>query len=153
VDLPTFRTSFPEFSDTTAYPDGTVNFWLSVAVARMNASVWGNLYDIGQALYVAHNLDLARLATLAAARGLPPNLASGPLSAKSVKDVAMSFDASVAAIEGAGNYNLTYYGTRFYELMEIVGQGCIQLGGYFGAPGTVLDPYGLIGGAVFGPVF
>lgn len=149
MDLATFRTDFPEFSSATVYTDGQVNFYLGLAAVRMNPLVWDALYDYGVALYVAHCLALAgQRARSGAVTGGTPGINSGPLASKSVKDVSMSYNATIGTIEGAGNYNLTTYGTMFYELMQLVGQGCIQLGAAVGMPGVLVDPFAGMGGFI-----
>lgn len=145
MDLPTFRASFPEFGPD-AYPDAQANFYFSLAGVRLDPLVWGALLDYGSALYVAHCLALAKQRGLSAAAGQPPGFGVGVLTSKAVKDVSAGYDATVATIEGAGNYNLTTYGTQFYELMMIVGAGAIQLGATF-LPGDPAFWAGYGGGA------
>lgn len=128
MDLPTFRVDFPEFADTSAYTDAQVSFYLGLAALRLAPGIWEEMYDYGVALYTAHCLALARLRQQTAARGLAPGMASGAVASKAVKDVSVSYDRDVTSIEGAGNYNLTDYGTMFYELVMIKGTGAIQLG-------------------------
>jgi len=146
MDLPTWRSTFPEFGDVSAYPSAQVSFYLGIATIRLNAALWGELFDYGMGLYTAHCMALARRRGVSAARGLIPGVATGLVTAKSVADVSQSFDVEVGTIEGAGNYNLTDYGTEFYELMQIVGMGAIQLGGCAALPGPLIGGYlGLVG--------
>lgn len=145
MDLATWRSTFPEFGDITAYPDAQVNFYLALACARMNPCVWGAQFDYGQALYTAHCMALARRRGISSQRGLVPGVATGLITAKSVADVSQSFDVEVGTLEGAGNYNLTDYGTMFYELMMLAGMGAIQLGGC-AVPGAIVAGYiGVLG--------
>ncbi len=62
MDAPTFRTIFPEFLDTTAYPDASVTFWLGIAANFINVDRWGTLADLGTALFTAHYLSVGRQA-------------------------------------------------------------------------------------------
>ncbi|MDU7187424.1 MAG: DUF4054 domain-containing protein, partial [Klebsiella sp.] len=55
--LPTkeqFRTDFPEFSDTTRYPDPAVAFYLGQADAILNQDVLGDQFVYLAELFVAH---------------------------------------------------------------------------------------------------
>ena len=63
----------------------------------------------------------------AASAGGIPGSSSGVQSSKSVDGVSVSYDTTVATVEGAGNLNLTTYGTRFAELRDMFGAGGLQL--------------------------
>jgi len=125
VTAASFRTDFPEFANTSAYPDATVNFWLGIASKRMDPLRWGELLDPGIELYIAHNLALSRPGVVAAAGGGVPG-AAGIISSKAVGSVSKSYDTSTASVDGAGNYNATTYGTRYYELLMMFGAGGVQ---------------------------
>jgi hypothetical protein len=127
TDAAKFRTDFPEFSDSTAYPDSQVTFWIGIATRLINADRWGDLTDFGIELLVAHNLVLWKQASKAAAGGGVPGLASGVTASKAVADVSVGYDTSVASVEDGGNYNLTTYGTRYLEFVSLFGAGGIQL--------------------------
>ncbi|WP_370639506.1 DUF4054 domain-containing protein [Cupriavidus sp. DB3] len=71
VDVAQFRQDFPEFSDTTKYPDSAVQFWLTVSVSLVNPCRWGVLTDQGIELCTAHHLVLAARDEQAAAVGAP----------------------------------------------------------------------------------
>ena len=55
-----FRSDFPEFSDTTVYPDSSVNLWMTVATSMVNACRWMELTDIGIELVTAHRIAIGR---------------------------------------------------------------------------------------------
>ena len=59
MDIPKFRTEFPEFSDTTVYPNPMIEFWAALAEAQVLACVWNTMRDTGVKLYVAHEITLA----------------------------------------------------------------------------------------------
>lgn len=127
VDASGFRTAFPEFGDTTAYPDATVNLWLGYAQSLVNLDRWGTLYDLGVYLLTAHNLAIWKKDSKAAAAGGVPGSTSGAQSSKAVDGVSVSYDTTVATVDGAGYLNLTTYGTRFADLRDMFGAGGIQL--------------------------
>ena len=121
------RTNFPEFASATDYPDGQIQFWLNMAGVQLNIAAWADLLDMGTQLYVAHHLVLGARDRKAAAVGGAPGGSSGPQASKSVDKVSVSYDTGTATIENAGNWNLTSYGTQFYQLMRMVGMGGRQL--------------------------
>lgn len=131
------RTDFPEFADTTLYPDSGINFWLNIAGNMLNASRFGNLLDVGTELFTAHNIVLERQAQAAALNGAPPGIQQGPISSKGVDKVSISYDTQAAIELEAGHWNLTVYGTRFIKLARMFGAGPVQIGA--GCGGGPLD--------------
>lgn len=127
VTVSSFRADFPAFTDTAVYPDAAVTFWLGLASKSLSPDKWGDLLDYGTELFIAHNLVLEAQANKAAAIGGVPGLASGLTSSKAVDKVSVSYDTTSAAIDGAGNWNLTTYGQRYIQLARLVGAGGIQL--------------------------
>lgn len=127
VTVETFRTSFPEFGSTDKFPDGQVTFWLGIAALLLNPVRFSNMLDYATQLYVAHNLFLERTAQNAAAMGIVPGAQLGILNNKSVGPVSAGYDASLATLEGAGDFNLSTYGTRLQKLIRMFGAGPIQV--------------------------
>jgi len=62
VAVSDFRVDHPQFANSTTYPDSTISRALTRAGLRMNADVWGDLYDEGQSLLAAHLLALGAIA-------------------------------------------------------------------------------------------
>jgi hypothetical protein len=135
-----FRTDFPEFANTLAYPDSELTVWMNVAsiMLQPNAQRWGNLLTIGIELAAAHWLILAMRDLNAAV----PGTATGLLSSKGVADLSMSYDYSRTTLADAGFWNLSSYGQRFYMLVRMMGAGGIQFGGCSGDGNTA--PWGEI---------
>lgn len=136
VAVSDFRTAFPEFADATTFADAQVAMWLGAAYLQLNARRFGASLDLAAMLFVAHNLTLgAREARAAASGGLPGQAVAGPMTAKAVDKVSVSYGAG-AAREGAGAWNLTTYGQRLYAMMRAF------TGGMTYAPGMrpVFDP-------------
>lgn len=127
MDAATFRTDFPEFSDTAVYSDAQVEFWLNVAVSLVNPCVWGELTNQGQELVAAHHLVLGARDQKAASVGGIPGLVNGPQSSKSVDKVSAGYDTGAVTIDGAGFWNMTTYGIRYITLARLFGAGGIQL--------------------------
>jgi hypothetical protein len=122
VTIDSFRASFPEFADTTKYPDSQITFWLNGSIVRFDPTLFDDQFDYITSLYVAHNLAVSKR------RGLV-NGGIGFLSSKSVGPVSAGYDFSHTTIEGGGSYNLTIYGIQLLELIRLFGAGAIQLFG------------------------
>ena len=127
MNVAQFRTEFPEFTDTTRYPDSSVTAWLTGAVSLVNADRWGVLADLGQALVAAHHLVIGARDQQAAAVGGVPGTMTGPQSSKSVDKVSASYDTGAASLEGGGFWNLTSYGVRYLTLARTMGAGGFQI--------------------------
>ena len=134
------RSNFPEFSNENDYPLQTLTFWIAVGYARLSGSQqlgatrWGGvsgtpgtLLDLGVELFACHNIRLERDAQRNAQSGGAPGTAKGPVSGESVGSVSQNYDAAVASEEGYGNYNLTTYGTRYANLVKLVGAGPVVI--------------------------
>jgi hypothetical protein len=145
IDVAGFRSDFPEFGDTGKYPDSGVTYWMNLAGALFTGR-WGlpapigqppSLYDLGVELFTAHNLALERRAQNEAASGAVPGMSTGLVNSKSVNGVSLSFNTTLGIEQGAGYYNLTVYGLRFWNLLQMIGMGPITIV----APGSVNGPY------------
>jgi len=123
------RTNFPEFASVTAFPEDQVAYWLTVASLMLTpaAARWGNVFDLGQQLFACHNLAIERGAQKSGAAGAVPGINAGPISAKTVDKVSVSYDTQAGIEVDGGHWNLTIYGTRFLRLARMIGSGGIQL--------------------------
>lgn len=136
VTYQSFTTDFPEFANTTTYPQSGFNFHANWA-SLMLTPRWGSsapagqpnsLYDIGTELFIAHNLALEAMAKKAAAVGGVPGLSTGPVSSKGVGPASVSYDTSAGIETDAGHWNLTVYGTRFISMALMLGTAPIYVG-------------------------
>lgn len=131
----TFRAHFPEFADTSRYPDSQVQFWLDIGSVMCSAWVWGNAQQQGAELVCAHFLALGQLARQgASAVGGVPGLARGIMNSKSVSKVSVGYDVGVTAMEGAGPWNYTIYGQQYYWLVLLAGTGGFEVLGVVNPP-------------------
>ena len=128
ITAASLRAALPELVDATVYPDATIGFYIGLSAKLMDEGRWGDLFDYGQTLFVAHRLVLSGRRVEAAAFGGAPGEASGPISSKSIDKVSVSYDTSTASEENAGFYNLTSYGQEFFRLVRMIGAGPIQVG-------------------------
>lgn len=113
IDAATFRLIYPVFNDMIQYAPEAVDYWISVAVARLNPFVWGELLNEGIYLFTAHKLWLGRYPQL--------------VSSKSVGGVSIAYNTTLGEMLNGGAYNLSVYGREFLALARIVGIGGIQL--------------------------
>lgn len=126
VDIATFRANFPEFSNTTPYPDPQVQFYLDYSVIALSEIRWNTLLDQGTQLFVAHNLALAAQRAKAAATGAIPGVTQGAVNAKAVDKVSVGYDSTVVTLKDGGHWNLTTYGIQFLQLARMVGAAGIR---------------------------
>lgn len=116
-----FRADFPEFADTTAYPDAQIAAELALGATYINEDRWGALATRGAELVAAHFLVLAKRDQTA------PGLVQGVQSSKSVADLSVSYDNASVMNPNDGFWNLTSYGLRYRSLVRLVGAGGMQL--------------------------
>lgn len=127
MDIAAFRAGFPEFSDTTIYPDTMISFWAGLAEKLVLPSVWCGCTNQGIQLYVAHEITLAAQNARAASIGGTPGVSGGIANNKTVGSVTVGYDAQSIAEKDAGYWNLTNYGKQFIRLARIFGTRPIQL--------------------------
>lgn len=127
MDIPAFRTSFPEFADTVRYPTPMIQFWATLAETQVRQCAWKNMWANGCMLYVAHEVTLASQSAQAGANGGTPGSQGGVPSAKTVGSVSVSYDSTSTSEKDAGYWNLTNYGKQFIRLARLFGAGAIQL--------------------------
>jgi hypothetical protein len=145
IPIAQFRADFPEFSDTTKYPNSGISFWQSLAGVMLNTGHWPttpgqngeSFYDVGTSLFVAHNLFLEQQALERANLGGPPGVQTGALASVATGGASVSYDPSVGIVKDAGHWNLSIYGTRFLWLSDIVGTAPIMLGVGMAPPNTI----------------
>lgn len=126
-DIAAFRQHFPEFSDESRYPDGEIEFWATLGEMMLIQCRWGDVYDQGLELYVAHQLTVeARNKKAASAPGGIPG-GAGLQSGKTVGSTSVQYDTKTATEEGAGFWNLSTYGQQFYRISRMIGAGALQV--------------------------
>ncbi|UEW68632.1 hypothetical protein [Burkholderia phage BgManors32] len=127
MDIDQFRQTFPEFGDASVFPDAVVQIWLTVAVSLVNPLRWMELTDIGIGLVTAHHLAISLRDKKTAAVGGVPGQVTGPQTSKSVDKVSASQDTAAVTLDGAGFWNSTMYGVRYYTLALSMGAGGLQV--------------------------
>ena len=127
MDLTQFRLDFPEFSDTTRFPNSSLTFWSGMGERLISADRFGDLYTQAVELFTAHNITLAAQNSAASAAGGLPGGAGGPISSKAVGSVNVSYDNASVMLPNAGHWNQTVYGRQYIQLVRLIGQGAYQL--------------------------
>jgi len=129
-NLPTveqFRTDFPQFNNSTLYPDTQVQFRLNLADIQLDQNRLGRLFPYLVELFVAHYLTLQAGDNRSAALGRAGGSSSGIVSSKSVDKVSVSYDNASTLNPDAGFWNNTRYGAEFYQTICMFGAGGRQL--------------------------
>ena len=120
-----FRELFPSFSDETIYTDAMIQFWLTQVVVNppIDEVRWGQFYNLGIMLWVAHNLMyMANAGKLASTGTMGPGMATS----KSVNGVSVGYDLGFGQEMNAGWYGTTPYGNQFLYYLRLAGAGPIQ---------------------------
>src|SRR5215471_15644494 len=161
-----FRATMPAFSDTVRFPDTEVQWWINQACSPPNISYalnpyrWGQFFELGLNLWVAHNLAVADMMVQ---RAGPPGgpgssryghaalIGSGIASSRSVGGVSVSYDNSLGIEQNAGWWGLTPWGSQFLYYLRLAGAAPVHLLGppvragnayYFGPyTGPYIAPY------------
>jgi len=143
-----FRTVFPAFSNEAVFSDATCAYWIYQATTMpvIDADRWGQFYNMGICLWVAHVLTLGNASRNAMSSG-GGGLGAGVPASKSVNGVSISYDTTLGQEANAGWYGLTTYGNMFLHYLRMAGAGPIQVGTgyYWNLPGTVVTPVPLGG--------
>jgi hypothetical protein len=139
ITVASFRIDFPEFGSVVIYPNSVITYYLTLAGFLLSRTRFGcpvaavsnppsNMYDMATELFVAHHIAIEKQAMDAARTGGTPGVTTGPVASKSVGPVSISYSPGDVVSEGAGFWNLTVYGMRFWKLVMMFGAGPIQVG-------------------------
>ncbi len=127
MDNSAFRSSFPEFSDTSIYTDGQLNFYGGMATKLLNADRWSDMLEEATQLFVAHHLALAEREKRTADAGGVAGKVVGQQTSKTADKLSASYDTAAVSIENAGYWNATSYGIRLYQMAQWFGAGGVQI--------------------------
>lgn len=146
VTVADFRAAFPAFANPVVYPPDQIQFWLDLGTKLQDPNRWGELFDGGLQLFVAHNVALEQMGQQGGGNGGVPGQVNGPVTSATVDRVSYSRDPSAAMEEHAGHWNLTIYGMRYIRLARMIGAGPVQVGAP-GGPGAneITNGQGLTG--------
>lgn len=127
MDLSAFRAAFPEFTNTTKYPDAQLTFWSAFAEAQLPLCVWKDTKPFAVYLYTAHEITMAYQNVQSSTSGGTPGVQGGIANTKTVGSVTVGYDQTLNSEKDAGWWNNTNYGKQLYRLIKIFGAGAIQL--------------------------
>jgi hypothetical protein len=135
-----FRAYYPEFADTSEWPDADVTRYLEEADSETGSTRWGQYKTSptsfrarGLYAYAAHKLVLSEMRKKAVAAGQAPQ-AMNQVSSKQVGDESIQY--AVPQPEGAqaqsvGDLDSTLYGQEFLRLRRRAGTGAATTGSYW----------------------
>lgn len=124
-----FLEVFPQFSNKV--PTSVINFYLKLANSSLSYSRWGDSWEMGMNLFIAHHLTLY----LESIAGLDENspiqqvlsrsLAAGLTASKSAGSLSKSYDYGSINDDfaGYGTWKLTLYGQQFASMAKLIGKG------------------------------
>lgn len=118
VDLATFRTRFPEFSDDTEYPDATVQLFLDDAQQDIGSDEnrWCGKYDRAHAYLAAHLLTVGSKTELG-----DSSSSAGTIQSKSAGGVSVSRAVAVKSRSDADEFYMT---TSYGQSFVVIRNGC-----------------------------
>ena len=123
-----FRTAFPQFADTTKFPDPQVTFRLNLADILLSEKVTGTeMFPYFAELFVAHYMVLWAADSRSMAAGGAGGSTNGVQASKSVDKVSVSYDTGSTLNPDAGFWNNSRYGAEFWQLIMMFGAGGRQL--------------------------
>mgnify|MGYP005850182411 FL=1 len=123
-----FIEAFPEFSDDVAWPVTRVQsrIDLSNCFVRVRDDLCDSAANHIKGLYVAHYLA-AQGPSSESGKLVQSAGGTGIVSSKSVDGASVSFDTSTGAEQGAGFWNVTVYGREYWQLIQMMGAGGVQI--------------------------
>jgi hypothetical protein len=124
-----FVADFPAFNDSAAYPENTIQMYLTLANNSLNPGRFGQMLNIATELFVAHFLTLDYLDARSARAGNPMGQQAGAIGSKSVGGVSINYALGYDTELGAGHWNLSTFGKRYYRICQMAGMGGVQATG------------------------
>lgn len=124
-----FYSFYPQFQGLDELPESVIQLYLDFALDVVNIAKWGNQFKIGVCLFTAHFITLYLMSATPEGANAQEVLNSaqmrGVISSKSVHDVSVSYDYSLAIsdVDKWGNFSLTIYGNQFVNLAKMIGKG------------------------------
>ena len=129
--LEQFRLAWPELSAAT---DERVMFFYGLAQNSMSAKHWGKLYQEGILNLTAHLLVL-RFGTTG--NGSPISRVPDQATSKTIGKLSKGVESkNSGTYANAGDYALTPYGRRYWELLQLIRPTLLVIAGGNGCAGT-----------------
>lgn len=125
-----FYDVYPQFQGVDGLNDTIVQMYLDFALDVVNIARWGNKqFKLGVCLFTAHFLTLYLMSATPEGADAQEVMNSaqmkGVINSKSVGDVSVSYDFSLAIsdIDKWGNFNLTLFGNQFVSIAKLMAKG------------------------------
>lgn len=124
-----FFSFYPQFQGLDELPEAVIQLYLDFALDVVNIARWGNQFKLGVCLFTAHFVTLYLMSATPEGADAQEVLNSaqmrGVISSKSVHDVSVSYDYSLAVseVDKWGNFGLTLYGNQFVSIAKLMGKG------------------------------
>lgn len=131
--LSNFRIAFPELSEA---PDERVLYFYKLAQNSMSATVWAKQYEEGILNLVAHMLTMKYGTN---GNGAPIVDVPQEVTSKTVGKLSKGMGSRNSdKYAGSGDYALTVYGRRYWELLMLIKPTGMLVNGFggFGCAGT-----------------
>jgi len=129
--LEQFRLAWPELSAAT---DERVMFFYGLAQNSMSASRWGKCYQEGILNLTAHLLVMRFGPT---GNGNPISNVPDQATSKTIGKLSKGVESKNSGnFAGAGDYALTPYGRRYWELLQLILPTVLVISGNDGCAGT-----------------
>jgi len=118
------RARYPEFSNVTTFPDARIQVFIDDAELELAPDEWGNSYNRGMSALTAHFLSLATMSS----KGGGVSGSLGPIAARSIGDVSVSFGGMGGGLTQMENYFLTTpYGQDYWRMVQLYGVGMLAV--------------------------
>ena len=122
-----FREAFPQFTEEL-FPSARVGFYLTFAEKQLSFERWDTLWVEGCYLHTAHNLTLEQVAlkNTDGTGGVDATAGTVVSVSKAVGGVSYSETKAGSASTAnpmAGEWNLTWYGQKYWQLCQLLGVG------------------------------
>jgi hypothetical protein len=114
-----FKTRFPEFTSET---DQRVQLFIDDAASFFDVERWDDLYEVGVAYFVAHELAQANAATAAGGQA-----GAGDDLTTKVGDVSVTRDTTLLNKQANDPFMKTAYGQKYKSYARLVGTGGVAV--------------------------
>ena len=127
--LEDFYAIYPQFQGLDELPDMIVQMYIDFANEVVNIERWGKQWKLGMCLFVAHFCSVYLMSFVEnnseAAAVIAAGQSKGLISSKSVGDVSVSYDFSLAMqnVDTWGQFNLTLFGNQFVSIAKLNSKG------------------------------
>lgn len=123
-----FNIVFPQFTGALV-PDAVFEFYKKLANSTLSISRWGDLWENGMGLFIAHFLTLWMKVSSnpdpTALQVISDSQKIGLVSSKQAGSLSLAYDNGVSGsdLEGWGSWKLSLYGQQFATFAKLVGKG------------------------------